>query len=167
MATRKRYSRRNQAVVVADDGVSTGDLVVGGLLLAGTIGIIVLIASTTNVGAVAASTLGIQANWPVSQFQPGNYQVQQAGYSSGVTAGTYVVLNDVSTGYTIIVLVTGSNGTNAIGQVVATTPGASENVGDIANFYVADVLAGANSLAQAQNIQAQLTGQGSAVAYGY
>jgi hypothetical protein len=152
----RRYSRRNQTVVVADDGVTTGDLLVGGLLLAGTIGIIALVVSSTNVGAVAASTLGVQANWPLSQFQPGNYQVQPSGYASGVVPGVYVVLNDATTGYTIIVLVTGSNGTNAVGQVVATTPGASENVGDTANFYVADVLAGATSLAQAQNLQAQM-----------
>jgi uncharacterized membrane protein len=161
---RRRYSRRNQAVVVADDGVSTGDLVVGGLLIAGTIGIIALVVSTTNVGAVAASSLGIQANWPVSQFTPGNYQVQSSQYAPGVAAGTYVVLNDATTGYTVIVQVTGSNGTSAIGTVVATTPGASENVGDTANFYVADVLAGASSLAQAQNLQAQLQ-SGGQVAY--
>lgn len=161
----RRYSRRNQAVVVTDGSdVSTADLVVGGLIIAGIIGVVCLVASTSNVVASAASSLGIQANWPLSQFQPGSYQVQGPQYAVSVTAGTYVVLNDATTGYTIIVLVTGSNGTNAVGQVVATTPGASENVGDTANFYVADVLAGANSLAQAQNIQAQLTGQGGAYA---
>jgi hypothetical protein len=151
MARRKRrtsYSRENQLVAVDNT-----DLIIGSIIGVAVIGTVAYIAYASGVVAEATSALGVGASWPTSEFATSAYMQQSNNQPGSLVPGMFVLLNDAPTGLSVIAQVTSVSGTTGWGSIVYVTPGASESIGDSANFYIADVLSSASSLQQLQQTQ--------------
>jgi hypothetical protein len=129
---RHRYSRPNP---LSDTTIL---LLLGGSVLA--IGAIVLYSSPAQASNA----------WPASQFTLSPTQEAQSP-GGQAQVGEFVILNDSTTGQSIIVQVTSTDGVSAAGTVAYAPTLASESTGDSVMFNLVDVVAVGTSISQLQS----------------
>jgi hypothetical protein len=128
-----RKRRRYHPIGTAENPLGDNLFLVG-------VGVVALVAVGFALWSSSASA-STPNTWPAAQFATGQ------GTPGNVIPGIYVLLNDSTTGNNIIAQCTSVSGSAGTGTVVYAPPTASENVGDIVNFNLANVVASNSSMA--------------------